>query len=73
MIKLYTGCLVLLIGNLIVAQAVITLKIVKHDISETITNLHEILEKQSITGRMITESTEITSSAQNTQTVTDNN
>ena len=31
MIKLYTGCLVLLIGNLIVGQAVITLKIVKYD------------------------------------------
>ena len=33
MIKLYTGCLVLLIGNLIVGQAVKTLKIVKHVIS----------------------------------------
>ena len=31
MIKLYTSCLVLLIENLIVGQAVITLKIVKYD------------------------------------------
>ena len=31
MIKLYTGCLVLLIGNLIVGQVVLTFKIVKYD------------------------------------------
>ena len=31
MIKLYTGCLVLLIGNLIVGQVVVAIKIVKYD------------------------------------------
>ena len=31
MIKIYTGCLALFNGNLIVGQAVITLKIVKYD------------------------------------------
>ena len=36
--KTYTGCLVLLIGNLIVGQVVITLKIVKYDTNTSYVN-----------------------------------
>ena len=35
MIKLYTGCLVLIIGNLIVGQVVLTFKMVKYDMKIT--------------------------------------